>query len=138
MFGRRFFTFFERKTTMRNVLTWIIVTLAVAGCTGLKEIVTSEKETEEDIWTGPGANIDGNDSKTICYMTGIDYPRDFDWTDTSQEEKSVRCSLTVFADGVPMLKIPVGDGHEVSADPDMHRILDGHLYTIKDACNKKT
>ena len=130
MFGRRFFTFFERKTTMRNVLTWIIVTLAVAGCTGLKEIVTSEKETEEDIWTGPGANIDGNDSKTICYMTGIDYPRDFDWTDTSQEEKSVRCSLTVFADGVPMLKIPVGDGHEVSADPDMHRILDGHLYTM--------
>ena len=36
----------------------------------------------------------------------------------------------VFADGVPMLRLPVGEGHEVSADPDMHEIIDGHLYTV--------
>lgn len=111
-------------------MTLIIMMQVTAGCTGLKEIITHEQDEEENIWTGPGANMDGNHSKAVCYMTGIDYPRDFDWTDTSQEEENVKCSLMVFADGVPMLKIPIGNGHETSADPDMHRVLDGHLYTM--------
>ena len=28
-----------------------------------------------------------------------------------------------------ILKIPVGDDYMVSDDPDMHRVLNGHLYT---------
>ena len=128
MFGRRFFAFFERKTTMRKVLTWIIILETIIGCTGLKEIISHE--TEEDIWTGPGANIEGNPSRNVCYMTGIDYPQGYDWTDTSKEEENVRCSLMAFADGVPMLKIPIGEGYEISADPDMHKVMDGHLFTI--------
>lgn len=51
-------------------------------------------------------------------------------TNEQDEEENVKCSLMVFADGIPMLKIPIGNGHETSADPDMHRVLKGHLYTM--------
>lgn len=108
----------------------MIVGCCCTCCTGLKEIAVPEKESEGDIWTGPGANMTAADSVDICYVTGIDYPAGWDWTAVSKDMESVRCSLTVFADGIPMLKLPVGEGYEVSADPDMHMMIDGHLYTV--------
>lgn len=115
---------------MRKVVTGIIALCFCAGCTGLKEISVPDEDEGEDVWTGPGANMEENGSESICYITGIDYPPGWDWTDAVKESESVRCSLTVFADGVPMLRLPVGKGHEVSTDPDMHEVINGHLYTI--------
>ena len=103
----------------------MILCAIISGCMGLKEIGTAG--AEENLWTGPGLHMD-TDSSAICYVTGIDYPTGYDWRNNETSE-NVRCSLVVFSDGVPMLKIPIGDGHEVSADPDRHRVIDGHLYT---------
>ena len=121
-------TSFEEKNMGRRLLNIVLTGVlgwAAAGCFGITEISGPEKE--EDIWTGPGVSV-GGDSESICYVTGIDYPEGFDWRESNGEE-SVRCSLTVFADAVPMLKLPIGKLYKVSADPDMHRILEGHLYT---------
>ena len=124
------FAFFEIKNAMRRVVIGLIAAWCCAGCTGLKEIPAHDREEVEDVWPGPEANGNGNASETVCYITGIDYPPGWDWTDDVKERESARCSLMVFADGVPMLRLPVGEGHEVSADPDMHEIIDGHLYTV--------
>ena len=112
------------------MLAWTVVLWSCIGCMGLKEILESEKDTGEDVWTGPGANKGNNEMEAVCYVTGIDYPAGWDWTDTSKDAETAKRSLVVLADGVPMLKLPIGEGHEVSADPDMHKVIDGHLYTI--------
>lgn len=103
----------------------VLAAAALGGCIGITEITGPEKE--DDIWTGPGANISESEG-SVCHVTGFDYPDGYDWR-TDDGNKSVRCSLVVFADGVPMLKLAVGEKHEVSSDPDMHWMIGGHLYT---------
>ena len=100
--------------------------LTLLSCS-VEEVRRRPDVNREDVWNGPGMNA-GSDSKEVCYITCLDYPRGYDWR-TDPEKGSVKCSLVVFADGLPMMKIPVGDVYEVSSDPDMHRMIEGHLYT---------
>lgn len=97
---------------------------------GLREI-GGEQDVYEDVWNGPGNTIPGTSGpvkNTVWYATGFDYPEDYDWR-SDPEAGTVKCSLVVFANGIPMMKIPVGDEYQTSADPDMHRMIDGSLYT---------
>ena len=66
--------------------------------------------------------------KTVWYVTGFDYPSGYDWR-SDAEVGSVKCSLVVFANGATMLKVPVGDKYKVRSETDMHRMVDGSLYT---------
>lgn len=109
-------------------LLFAVVLLAVASC-GLKEVGEPVRRPSEGVWTGPGANVGKEDpDKTVCYITLIDYPGGYDWR-ADREKGSVKCSLVVLANGLPMMKVPVGDEYETSSDPDMHRMIGGHLYT---------
>lgn len=103
-----------------------LAALTVLSC-GVEELNRRPEINRDDLWTGPGMHA-GSDSKEMCYITCFDYPEDYDWR-TDPQKGSVKCSLVVFADGLPMMKVPVGDAYEVSPDPDMHRMIDGHLYT---------
>lgn len=109
----------------------IIMTLAtvlMAACS-LNEVDPGKRPSRNDIWTNPAFGKDSSDvERKIRYMTAFDYPDGYDWR-SDTENGSVKCSLTVFADDVPVMKIPVGENYEVSSDPDMHRIRNGHLYT---------
>ena len=92
---------------MKRSILWI-VGLAVAASCGLREI--GGETGSEDIWTGPGAGIvtDGSGpmQKTVWYVTGFDYPAGYDWR-SDQESGTVKCSLVVYANAVPMMKLPV-------------------------------
>ena len=114
----------------RNVLIAVVLMMAVS-C-GLKEIGAELEQKDEGVWKGPGADLKpgGSEStkRTVWYVTGFDYPEGYDWVSDS-EMGSVKCSLVVYANAVPMLKVPVGTEYQTSADPDMHRIIDGDLYT---------
>ena len=101
--------------------------MAVVVSCGIEDLDVRPDTGREDIWFGPGVNA-GDSGREVCYVTAFDYPEDYDWR-TDKEKGSVKCSLVVFADGVPMMKVPVGDRYEVSSDPDMHRMLGGHIYT---------
>lgn len=103
-----------------------LVGFAAVAC-GLSEIGSFEMDDKNGIWTGPSAGGPVL-SQSITYVTAFDYPEGYDWRSDS-EKGCVRCSLTVFASGRAILKIPVGDIYNVSSDPDMHRMIDGHLYT---------
>ena len=115
---------------MGRMIALLAVLIAVLSC-GLEE-VGHQPGAGDGVWIGPGNVIGGSgsgtDKKEVWYAVGVDYPQGYDWR-ADVEKGSVRCSLVVFADGIPMMKVPVGDDYEVSSDPDMHRMVDGALFT---------
>lgn len=122
---------FGAKKMGSRLVVFMAVLAHVVSC-GLKEI-DGGQSAGNGIWTGPGNVVVGNDSEsegmsTVYYTVGVDYQDGYDWR-ADEENGSVRCSLVVYADGIPLMKVPVGDEYEISADPDMHRIIGGSLYT---------
>lgn len=114
----------------KSIFYWVAACVALS-C-GLSEI-GEDSPAGNEVWTGPGSTIveEGNSTgvgKKVWYAVGVDYQDGYDWR-TDDQRGSVKCSLVVFVNNVPLMKVPVGDEYETSADPDMHRILDGHLYT---------
>lgn len=116
---------------MKRKIALFVLAFAVVSC-GLQELGDVSKEDVEDVWTGPGSSIvegvSGPVKKSVWFMTGFDYPEGYDWR-SDQQVGEVKCSLVVFANGVPMMKVPVGHEYEVSSDPDMHRMIGSDLYT---------
>ena len=115
---------------MRNRFLYLPLSVIVASC-GLSEVGNAGlKDSGSMIWgDSPGNSASGGNSiMPVCYMTAVDYAKGYDWkADVAKE--TVRCSLVVYSDGVPAMKVPVGEDYEISSEPDMHRIVDGHLYT---------
>ena len=107
----------------------VAVTLAAVSC-GLSELGEDAPVNQDGgIWGGPVEDNGGAGTiQQICYLTALDYQKGYNWR-ADQERETVRCSLIVYADGHLVMKIPVGEEYETGADPDMHRIIDGHLYT---------
>ena len=115
------------KKEMKRFL-FITLLLAVASC-GLTEVGEPVRRPGGGVWTGPGADVGKDDpDKTVCYVTLMDYPDGYDWR-ADKRKGSIKCSLIVLANGIPMMKVPVGDEYEISSDPDMHRMIGEHLYT---------
>lgn len=114
---------------MKHFLVMLTAALATLSC-GLHEIGGEVNKGNNDVWTGPagGGGTSGPAMRSRCYVTCLDYPEGYDWR-ADREKGSVKCSLVVYSDGVPVMKVPVGDDYEVSSDPDMHRIVSGHLIT---------
>lgn len=112
---------------MKRFLCAAVMIIAVS-C-GLTEVGEPVRRPGGEVWTGPGVNVGKDDpDRTVCYVTLMSYPDGYDWR-ADRQKGSVKCSLVVLANGLPMMKVPVGDEHEISSDPDMHRVIDGHLYT---------
>ena len=112
---------------MKHFSFMLMAAVTVISC-GLHEI-GGEGETGDEVWTGSGGGVTAEPAmRSRCYVTCLDYQDGYDWRADS-EKGSVKCSLVVFSDGAPVMKVPVGDAYEVSPDPDMHRIVSGHLVT---------
>ena len=117
------------KKDMSRYCAILLLSLLVWSC-GLSEINGVKQYGDQGIWGGP---IEGTGSgagvlESVCYVVAVDYAKGYDWR-SDESHESVRCSLVVYADGTPIMKVPVGRSHQVSADSDMHRIVQGHLYT---------
>ena len=111
---------------MKRIIS-IIVFMAVLAACSLSEVNQSQRPG--GIWQNPSYKNDSTTTlKNRLYVTGLDYPDGYDWR-ADPENGTVKCSLVVFADGRPVMKIPVGEEYHVSPDPDMHRMIGGHIYT---------
>jgi len=96
---------------------------------GLCQIGGEEDNAVGNIWGGPVDDQEGTESAgSLCYMVALDYRDGYDWR-SDEARESVKCSLVVYRDGIPMMKVPVGNLYDSGTDPDMHRIVEGHLYT---------
>lgn len=111
-------------------ICFVLLGAVVAVSCGLQEI--GERKDDDEVWIGPGFSIseegEGLFQKTVWYVTGFDYPEGYDWRSDSGDG-AVKCSLVVFANAVPMIKVPVGAEYDTSSAPDMHRMAGGNLYT---------
>ncbi len=107
----------------------IALMIASAVSCGLEEVGRRPQDGKGDVWVRPGAGLDStaNDDYTV-YVAAMEYHEWYDWR-KDEEKGSVKCSLVVYSNGSPILKVPVGDRYEVSSDPDTHRFAGGHLYT---------
>ena len=115
---------------MRKFFFILPLSFIMFSC-GISEIGGSHvTDNQGNIWGGPlpGAGIEGGGLVPVCYMSAVDYSKKYDWR-ADQAKETVRCSLVVYADGSPIMKVPVGEKYQVSSDPDMHKIVSGHLYT---------
>ena len=115
---------------MRNWFLFLPLSAIVASC-GLSEVGgAGHKGSGSVIWgDSPGNSSGGGNSIVpVCYMTAADYAKGYDWR-ADEARETVKCSLVVYVDGIPAMKVPVGETHEICSDPDMHRVIDGHLYT---------
>ncbi len=116
-----------KRMLMKKIVLAAAAALIVS-C-GLEEIGGKPVSGDDDIWVRPGANTDSvSKSDAVLYVTAVEYPDRYDWRNDSGKEE-VKCSLVVYADGAPLMKIPVGEKYGVSPDPDSHRMVNGHLYT---------
>lgn len=108
----------------KNILHCISMCVVFVSC-GLDQIGEAAHSNADGIWHGPSY---GKHMKGTWYAAGIDYPEGYDWI-ADVGKGSVECSVVLFADGVPVLRVPVGDNHQVSSDPERHRIVSGYLYS---------
>lgn len=114
------------KQYLMKMMPGVIICFAMASCS-LVELGTVQNDELNGVWTGPAVSLPSA-SKSVTYVTAFDYPGNYDWM-VDPDRGEVKCSLVVFKEGIPILKVPVGDEYCVGPDPDMHRIVDGHLYT---------
>lgn len=105
----------------------MLICIVMPSC-GIVEIGGSQGQ-DTGVWKphDPGEN-DKPVGHSILYMTTMEYPKGYDWM-TDVAKGTVKCSLVVYADGSPTLKLAVGDSYCISSDPDMHRLIHGSVYT---------
>lgn len=65
---------------------------------------------------------------TTIYTFGLEFPTSYDWRRDSAYG-NVACRVVLFADQKRIVEFDAGPGTGISADPDRHRIWDGHLYS---------
>ena len=118
----------KHQMKMRQWIVWAVMIICTTAIScGITELDKVEKDEVNGVWNGPAIDIPES-LQSITYVSAFDYPDGYDWR-SDPDRGEVKCSLVVFKEGVPMLKVPVGNEYNVSPDPDMHRIIDGHLYT---------
>lgn len=119
------FMFLWNMKCAEKICVWLMIFLPAVSC-GLDQLEETRHSNQEGVWMNPSF---GKYSRDKCYALAFDYPDGYDWR-SDPDKGTVRCSMVLFADGVPMLKIPVGERHQVSSDPGSYRLSEGHLYTF--------
>lgn len=121
------------KKDMRNcfLTAAAIVSMLTLSCrSGLEDMRGHRKpsaggvhRTDSSSAGGPQAALD-----TTIYTFGMEFPESYDWRrDTAYG--NVNCRVVLFANQKRILELDAGPGTGLSADADMHRIWDGHLYS---------
>ena len=125
-----------KKFVRRSGLPLLLATILLPGCDLLgdgilpgrsrAETVRPRREKQE---TAPDTTADvPTEAAERLWISGVAYPEGYDWQrDTAYGIVDAR--LILLRDGTKVLDIPAGDRQEISTDPDMHRIVGGHLYT---------
>ena len=100
----------------------LVMILLLSSC-GLEQTGTGLHSDADGVWRGPSF---GKHMSGTWYAAALDYPEGYDWRSGYED---VECHIVMFADGVPVLKVPTGQQREITADAQRIRIRSGHLYT---------
>lgn len=118
---------------MRRIIPLLCCILWLEGCDLLKTHDPFGR-TRAEIGTRPaglsGRRQEGSEPEIqrTVWASGVDFPPGYDWQrDTAYG--TVDAHLVLFRDGAPVITVQTGERWHVSTDTDMHRIVQGHLYT---------
>ena len=76
----------------------------------------------------PGSTSESVLYDTLAFMTGIEFPETYNWVrDTAYG--NVEAAIVLFRDGKRILSVSTGSGAKISAEPDMHHLVEGHVYS---------
>ena len=90
-----------------------------------KEPVPGRDSQENDGTESPAANVRLD---TTIIVTGVEFPEGYDWKrDTAYG--TIDCKIVMFKNWERVMTVPAGESDPACGDPDMHRIVDGSLYT---------
>lgn len=120
-----------RKETgffVRCALPLLLAACDLIGSGGLPDRSRAETEIRRRQPTDDTTAVNPEDRPEVLWISGVEYPEGYDWQrDTAYGKVDAR--LVLLRDGIRVLEIPAGERQEISTDPDMHRIIGGHLYT---------
>ncbi len=112
----------EKAGTALKAAAFLLLLSAADSC-GLREL--GEIVPQPPV---PDYITDGEKPGAVTVVTGVEYPEGYDWNSWNPSGQGTP-SLVVFRDGEKTLDLPVSRSSLVSEDIDMHRYVDGHLYT---------
>lgn len=79
----------------------------------------------------PGSKHDKNPENkkdTVVYVTAVEFPEGYHWQRDSSGE-AADCKIVLFANSERIAETPAGGAETAGPAADMHRCIDGHLYT---------
>lgn len=97
------------------------------------DLIPRKSRAEAGEWIGgrplrQGKGPDEVIADTVVYVSAVEFPADYHWQrDTIGENRIFHISL--YRNMKKILSVKGGPGTFISSDPDMHRILDGHIFT---------
>ncbi len=116
-------------------MIFFCVLAALAGGACDPVLIKTSQENDDHLTTYPADSVlvggspdgEGSTAPKSQYVTGVEYPEGVDW----QKDIGYDLGGTLFLmkDGEKIVELPVGYNECVAIDADMHRCIDGHLYT---------
>ena len=67
-------------------------------------------------------------SDTVVFITGVEFPDDYDWRRDSSYG-AVPGRIVLMRNGERVVEIDAGAGAHASTAPDLHHLVEGHVYT---------
>lgn len=130
-FGGFFLSFAEKDIAMKA--SSLIILLLFAGCSLLDPELpmgsprANERNNRNGSTDGSGQSVLGRKDTTF-YVSAVTFPAAYDWQrDTAFG--NVACTLKVFKGAVPVLTMPAGPSHKVSASPHRNHLLGSSIFT---------
>lgn len=116
-----------------SITAFIIAASLAVGCisredvTGISRLEAFRDRYQDNRREGEGtvttARLD-----TSVFVTAVEFPDGYDWRRDSSYG-AVAGRLVLYRDGERLLAVPAGLGSRASLAPDLHHLVDGHLYT---------
>lgn len=122
----------KKCSLITRSLAALAILTAAGACAWLDDVTGFTKSRLE---TGPPAGgnrgstgVPASPKDSSLMVTAVVFPEGYCWQRDSSGEKA-ECRIVLFCNGSVIVDIPAGAGHPASSDPDMHRCIDGKLYT---------
>ena len=116
------------KRRFAEISVWLGIFML--NCTGPVELDGPIRDRSSFSGGGSAGSGTAGDLQTMksLYVTGVEYPPGYDWR-PDLGSGAAGAKIFLMKDGVRTVEADVGYDNCISADADMHRCIEGHLYT---------